>query len=105
MASALAIPPAELALHPSIEGSPRIVDVGMEIDPAPASAAYPSPFTRQGSFAEQRRFDRERVIPRHVPLLVDPFEDKDWESIRTLGMRASHRRTVVFGMANVQFNS
>lgn len=71
-----------LALEPGAQGHHGVSVTGKKVDTAPARRPDPSPLTDQGRVPEQRGFDRQHVVARHIEGIVDAIEDEQLDGGR-----------------------
>ena len=96
---------APLALRPCVERDLRERRGGMKVDSCSPCAADPASAANQRPLGEQRRFDRQDVVTRHVLRAVDSLEHKHVEDVRILGLlvHSSKLRRETARASNVYF--
>ncbi len=65
-----------LSVEPGAQGHLGIRVTGKKVDTAPTRRPDPSPLADQGGIAEQRGFDGQHVVARHIAGIVDAIEDE-----------------------------
>ncbi len=71
-----------LPLEPGAQGHLGVCVTGKKVDTAPTRRPDPSPFAHQGVGAEQRGFDGQHVVARHIAGIVDAIEDEQLDGRR-----------------------